>query len=70
VVRVLPGGGAAQAGIKASDIIVSINGRRTGSVDALTSILATSKPGQAVQVRYTRNGTSHTVAVTLGNLSS
>ena len=70
VVRVLPGGGAAKAGIRAGDVIVAVNGQPTGSVDALTSVLATRKPGQTVQVRYTRNGTSHTVAVTLGSLSS
>ena len=69
VVRVLPGGGAAKAGIKAGDVIVAVNGQPTDSVDALTSILATRKPGQTVQVRYTRDGTSHTVTVTLGNLS-
>ena len=49
---------------------MAINGQPTDSVDALTSILASKRPGQTVQVRYTRDGTSHTVTVTLGNLSS
>jgi putative serine protease PepD len=70
VVSVLPGGGAARAGIKAGDVIVAVDGQPTDSVDQLTTILAARKPGQTVQVRYTRNGTSHTVTVTLGNLSS
>ena len=70
VVGVSPGGGAAKAGIKAGDVIVAVNGQATDSVDALTSVLAGKKPGQTVQVRYTRNGTVSTVTVTLGTLTS
>ncbi len=69
VARVLPGGGAAKAGIKVGDVIVAVDGQPTDSLDALTSILASKKPGQTVQVRYTRDGKSYTVTVTLGNLS-
>jgi S1-C subfamily serine protease len=69
VVRVSPGGGAARAGIRAGDIILAIDGQPTDSVDALTSILAGKKPGQTVQVRYSRDGSTGTVSVTLGTLT-
>ena len=70
VVRVTPGGGAARAGIQAGDVILAVNGQPTDSVDSLTAILATKKPGQRVQVRYSRDGATRTVTVTLGTLTS
>ncbi|MBO0775992.1 MAG: trypsin-like peptidase domain-containing protein [Actinobacteria bacterium] len=70
VVRVTPGGGAARAGIKPGDIILRVAGKPTGSVNALVNVLAGKKPGDQVQVRYRRDGATHTVTVTLSNLSS
>ncbi|MBO0816995.1 MAG: trypsin-like peptidase domain-containing protein [Actinobacteria bacterium] len=69
VVRVSPGGGAARAGIKAGDIILAVNGQPTNSVTALTTILAAKKPAQQVRVRYSHDGTTSTVTVTLGALT-
>ncbi|HUZ37967.1 MAG TPA: trypsin-like peptidase domain-containing protein [Streptosporangiaceae bacterium] len=70
VVRVTRGGAAARAGIRAGDIIVSVGGHPTGSVTALTAVLATYRPGDRVQVRLSRHGTQHTLSVTLGTLTS
>jgi putative serine protease PepD len=70
VVKVTPGGPAAKAGIQAGDVVTSVGGTPTPSVDALVSALATRKPGQTVQVKYSRNGTVHTASVTLTSLSS
>jgi putative serine protease PepD len=70
VVNVTPGGGAARAGIRPGDVIVSIDGQATDSATALSSVLATKKPGDQVQVRLSRNGTQSTVTVTLGTLTS
>jgi putative serine protease PepD len=69
VVKVTPGGPAAKAGIQAGDVVTSVGGTPTPSVDALVSALATRKPGQTVQVKYSRNGTVHTASVTLTSLS-
>jgi S1-C subfamily serine protease len=70
VVRVTRGGAAARVGIRAGDIIVSVGGHPTGSVTALTAVLATYRPGDRVQVRLSRHGTQHTLSVTLGTLTS
>lgn len=69
VVSVVPGGGAARAGIKAGDVILAVDGHPTDSVDALTTLLAGKKPGQRVRVRYARDSHTATVTVTLGTLT-
>src|SRR5215475_5128703 len=61
VVSVKPGFPAAQAGIRAGDVILAVNGQPTGSVAALQSVLATLKPGDQVQVRLSRDGSQRTV---------
>jgi putative serine protease PepD len=68
IVRVLPGGGAARAGLQAGDIILAINGKPVRSVDALVTILAGYKPGDTVTVRFSRNGATRTANVTLTSL--
>ncbi|MBI4171416.1 MAG: trypsin-like peptidase domain-containing protein [Actinobacteria bacterium] len=63
------GGPAAQAGIRAGDVIVSIAGKPTPSTTGLSEVLATLRPGQRVAVRIVRqDGSSATVQVTLGEL--
>jgi putative serine protease PepD len=69
VVSVAAGGAAAQAGIRAGDVIVAVNGKPTDSVPALQSALATLKPGEKVQIRLARDGTQSTVTATLGTLT-
>jgi S1-C subfamily serine protease len=69
VVRVIPGGPAARAGVRAGDVVHSVGGKPTNSVDALVTVLASEKPGQTVQVSLTRNGTKQTVSVTLTSLT-
>ncbi|MET7329362.1 trypsin-like peptidase domain-containing protein [Nonomuraea sp. NPDC005650] len=69
VIRVGPGGGAQKAGIKAGDVIVSINGKDTPTMASLSELLATLKPGDQVKVEIQRaDGTTATVTVTLGQL--
>lgn len=63
-------GAAAAAGIRAGDIIVSVAGQPTESVTALQAALALHKPGDRVPVRLARNGSTSTVTVTLGSLTS
>jgi len=69
VVSVKPGFPAAQAGIRAGDVILAVNGQPTDSVTALQSVLATLKPGDQVQVRLSRDGSQRTVTATLGSLT-
>jgi putative serine protease PepD len=70
VVAVTPGGAAARAGIAVGDIITALVGQPTTSLAALQSVLAAHKPGDRVQARISRDGTTSTVTVTLGTLTS
>ncbi len=45
-------------------------GRETPTQGALTAVLANLKPGEQVEVAYTRGNASHTTKVTLGHLTS
>lgn len=65
VQAVLAGGPAASAGIRPGDIITTINGSPATSIDVLTAIQVTSKPGDTVKVEYMRGGQKHTTTVTL-----
>lgn len=70
VVAVTPGGAAAKAGITAGDIITTLAGQPTTSLAALQSVLAAHKPGDRVQARLSRDGTTSAVTATLGSLTS
>ena len=70
VANVTPGEGADKAGIKPGDIITAVDGQATKSVEELTSILVSKRPGDTVTVHYTRDGKSRTATVTLSNLTS
>ena len=69
VAAVTPGGAAARAGIRPSDIITALAGQPTTSLAALQSVLAAHKPGDRVQAQLSRDGTESTVTVTLGSLT-
>jgi S1-C subfamily serine protease len=47
-----------------------VAGQPTESVTALQAALALHKPGDRVPVRLARNGSTSTVTVTLGSLTS
>jgi putative serine protease PepD len=60
-------GPAANAGIEAGDMIVSVDGEGTSTISALSSVLADLKPGQHVSVVVERqDGRRTTLQVTLG----
>jgi S1-C subfamily serine protease len=68
VVAVTSGGPADEAGIRPGDVIVSVAGRATPTVQDLSGVLAGLSPGQSVPVTVQRNGTQQKVTVTLGEL--
>jgi putative serine protease PepD len=69
VVSVTPGGAADKAGIKADDVILSVNGTRTPTTTALAEALAALKPGQRVSMEIQHpDGTKATATVTLEQL--
>lgn len=65
VVGVNPGGPAAQAGIRAGDVLRTINGARLRGGGNLTRLLAKQAPGDVVRVGFLRNGAMSEVEVTL-----
>lgn len=62
--------GAADAGLKEGDIITAVNGTEVNTMLQLKTVLYALDPGDTVEVTYTRNGSSHTVDVTLSEGSS
>jgi putative serine protease PepD len=66
VQAVTPGGPAAQAGLRADDVITSINGEPATSNIQLQELTLTKKPGDTVSVGYSRAGQTAYTTVTLG----
>ncbi len=65
VQAVTPGGPAAKAGLKAEDVITSIDGQSATSNIQLQELTITKKPGDTVPIGYTRAGHSATTTITL-----
>ena len=65
VQNVVPGGPAADAGIRQDDVITKVDDKTVRSVDDLIAATRLHKVGDVVQVTYERDGQSHTVDVTL-----
>ncbi|MFJ7247344.1 S1C family serine protease [Kitasatospora sp. NPDC098652] len=63
---VTPGGAADKAGLKPGDVITKLGGVPIENGPALVSRIWTHKPGETVDVEYTRNGQTMTTKVTLG----
>jgi putative serine protease PepD len=68
--QVTPGGAAANAGLKAGDVVTKVNDFPTTTADGLIAATRYYAPGTKVTVTYTRGGASHTADVTLGSLKS
>ena len=58
---------AANAGLKAGDIITTINGKTVKDGDELVAIISEYKPGTNVDIGYLRNGQSMHATVTVGD---
>ncbi len=63
--EVMPGSGSAKAGIKAGDVITSLNGKTIQSFAELRSKIATTEPGTVVKLGLLRDGKPLNVNVTL-----
>ena len=69
VAQVTAGSGAQSAGIKAGDVITSIDGRQMTTIDAVLSYIRSKNVGDVVQVVVDRMGETKTFSVTLKALS-
>jgi putative serine protease PepD len=66
VTAVVPGGPVDAAGVRAGDIITSIDGRPARSTDQLVAITLSRRPGDRVEIGYERQGRQATTTVVLG----
>ena len=67
---VLPGGPAANAGLRPGDVIVAFDGKPVASADQLIVDIRSHQPGDKVRITYRRGAAKHTVTLTLGSASS
>ncbi len=67
VQEVQPDGPADKAGLKAGDIITTIDGRSIKDGDDLVNEIASRRPGSAVQLGYLRDGKQQNASVTVGD---
>lgn len=66
VVAVTNGSAAETAGISVGDVITAVDGDTIAGPTDLGAAIAAHQPGDQISVTYLRNGSSHTVDVTLG----
>jgi putative serine protease PepD len=59
-------GPAAKAGLRAGDVITKIGDTAVGDVEAMGTAVDAHRPGEQVEVTYTRGGDTRTAKVTLG----
>jgi putative serine protease PepD len=57
---------ASKAGLRSGDVVVRIDGRKVTNASELSQAIDAKRPGTKVDLTYTRNGSTHTVTVTLG----
>jgi Do/DeqQ family serine protease len=67
VSEVMKDGGAEDAGIKAKDVIIAINGKKVRNSSQLQELVAIHRPGDKVEVLLLRDGTEKTIKATLHN---
>ncbi|MDZ5662923.1 PDZ domain-containing protein [Nocardioides sp. zg-1308] len=63
--EVSAGSTAEEAGIEAGDVITSIDGQRITGADSLVATIRSYRPGDEVEVTWTRDGESQDATVTL-----
>jgi serine protease Do len=63
-----PGGPAAKAGLKAGDVVTSINGSAVKDPRDLARTIAQISPNTAVKVEFVRDSKRRTASITLGQL--
>jgi serine protease Do len=67
VVEAVPGTPAAEAGIKAGDVITKLNDQAVEDAGDLTRRIGSFKPDAKVQLTYMRNGSEKTAEITLAD---
>lgn len=66
VVSVIRGGPAEQAGLRAGDVLLALDGVSTSGGHGLRAFLAPERVGEEVEVRLLRDGSVHSTYLTIG----
>jgi putative serine protease PepD len=67
IAQVQSGSAASDAGLRAGDVVTSVNGTAVTSPQQLRSLVAAHKPGDTLSITIRRNGSTKTVKATLGS---
>ena len=67
VAEAMPGTPAAEAGIKAGDVITKLNGQVVADASDLTRRVGSFKPNDKVELTYIRDGAEKTASITLAD---
>jgi serine protease Do len=67
VQEITPGGPAEKAGLKAGDVITTIDGRTIKDGDDLVNDIAERRPGSNIRVGFLRDGKQSDITVTIGD---
>jgi S1-C subfamily serine protease len=59
-----PGSPAAQAGLKAGDVLTHFDGVKIESLEHYTELLGKATPGKAIKLQYVRDGKTVTIEIT------
>jgi putative serine protease PepD len=70
VQSVTSGGPADKAGIKVGDVIVAVAGQRAAGADAVIAAIRSHQPGQRVDITVERDGSRHTLTLTLADAAT
>jgi S1-C subfamily serine protease len=66
VVETVSGGPAAEAGLRAGDVILSVGGRRVPGSDDVAAAIEARRPGRRVEIEYRRGSVTRSLEVELG----
>jgi serine protease Do len=66
---VMPGTGAARAGVREGDIIATINGRTADTPEAITKVIRSLQPGDRVTLSVLREESPLSLVATLGDMN-
>jgi serine protease Do/serine protease DegQ len=64
--QVMPGSSAEEAGLKAGDIVVSVNGKPVDDANELRNAIGLKRSGDSVKIEFIRDGKKRTVTAKLG----
>ena len=66
IVEAVSGAPAAGAGLRAGDVILSIDGRRVRGSDDVAAVIEDERPGQRVEIEYRRGEATRALEIRLG----